>query len=56
MTSKQISGLIGIVVGGGWLLLNLRHVGSQGIVAIAFPAVILVLGIVYFIKGKQQDD
>lgn len=54
MSGKQISGLLGIVVGGIWLLVNLRHVAAQGFVAIGMPLLITVLGIVYFIKGRSE--
>ena len=56
MTKKRISGLIGIVVGGIWLLFNFRHFGSQGFVAIGMPLLVLVLGIVYFVRGKSDED
>ena len=55
MNRKQISGLIGIIVGGGWLLINLRHVQEQGFVAIGMPLIIAVLGIVYFVSGRNAD-
>jgi membrane-bound ClpP family serine protease len=56
MSKKRISGLIGIVVGGIWLLLNFRHFESQGFVAIGLPLILLVLGIVYFVRGKNEED
>lgn len=55
MSGKSWSGLLGIVVGGLWLLVNLRHVGEQGFVAIGMPLIILVAGIIYFIKGRNSE-
>lgn len=55
MSKKRISGLIGIVVGGVWLLFNFRHFESQGFVAIGMPLVLLVLGIVYFVRGTNEE-
>ena len=51
ISKKKISGLLGIIVGGAWLASNFQHFDEQGFVAIGMPAIILVLGIVYFIKG-----
>ena len=56
MWSKKTSGLIGIVVGGSWLLWNLRYFKEQGFVAIGMPLIILVLGLVYFSKGGEEGD
>ena len=55
MWSKKTSGLIVIIVGGIWLLMNFRHVSEQGFVAIGMPLIITVLGIVYFIKGNSES-
>lgn len=55
MWSKKTSGLIGIIIGGIWLLMNFRHVAEQGFVAIGMPLVITVLGIVYFFKGSNES-
>jgi len=51
MSKAKISGLIGIVVGGAWCANNYQYVDEQGIMAIGMPAILLILGIVYFIKG-----
>lgn len=56
MSGKRRSGLIGIIVGGVWLVVNFRHFGEQGFVAIGLPLAILVLGIVYFIRGKDEEE
>ena len=56
MSKKRISGLIGIVVGGVWLMFNFKHFESQGFVAIGLPLLLLVLGIVYFIRGKNEEE
>jgi len=53
MSRKSLSGLLGIVVGVLWFLLNLRHVSEQGFVAIGMPLIILVLGVIYLQKGKS---
>jgi hypothetical protein len=53
---KTKSGLLGIIVGGGWLLYNLQYVKAQGFVAIGMPLLILVLGIVYFVKGRKDQQ
>ncbi len=55
MWSRKISGLIGMAVGGIWFLVNLRHFGDQGFVAIAFPMIIFVLGLVYYRKGSSEN-
>ena len=55
MWSKKTSGLIGIIIGSIWLLMNFRHVAEQGFVAIGMPLVITVLGIVYFFKGSNES-
>jgi LPXTG-motif cell wall-anchored protein len=56
MNRKTWSGLLGIIVGGGWLLYNLQYVKTQGFVAIGMPLLILGLGIVYFIKGRKDQQ
>ncbi|UXI70069.1 hypothetical protein [Tahibacter amnicola] len=55
MNSKAISGLVGIVVGGAWLVWNLQHLTSQGYVAIAMPLLICVLGAVYFFRSRDES-
>lgn len=54
MNSRQKSGVLGMVVGGVWLLVNLRHVPSQGFVAIGMPLLIAVAGLVYYLKGRSE--
>jgi len=54
MSGKRWSGLLGIVVGGGWLLNNLKYYEQQGFVAIGMPTIILVLGLIYFIRGSES--
>jgi hypothetical protein len=56
VSKKGLSGLIGIIVGAVWLAMNFRHFEQQGFVAIGMPLLILVLGIVYFIRGKNEDE
>ncbi len=53
MNSKQRSGVLGMTIGGIWLLINLRHVGTQGLVALGMPIVLLVLGVIYFRSGAE---
>jgi len=52
---QKTSGLIGIIIGSIWLLINFRHVTEQGFVAIGMPLVIIVLGVVYFLKGSTES-
>lgn len=54
MWSKKTSGLIGMVVGGVWFLVNLRHFSEQGFVAIGLPLIIFVLGVIYFRKDGNE--
>lgn len=54
MWSKKTSGLIGMLVGGIWLLANVRHFQEQGFVAIGMPLLILVLGIVYYLSAQRE--
>ena len=56
MSRKRVSGIVGIVVGSVWLALNFRHFEQQGFVAIGMPLLILVVGIVYFVRGKNEDE
>lgn len=56
MSRKRRSGLVGIVVGGVRLLMNFRHIESQGFVAIGMPSIILGLGIASFVRGKNEED
>ena len=37
MNRKKTSGLVGIIVGGVWLVNNFKHFEEQGIVAIGMP-------------------
>lgn len=55
MWSKRTSGLIGMVVGGVWLLANLRHFSEQGFVVIGLPLILFVLGVIYFRKGSSES-
>ncbi|MFC5491404.1 hypothetical protein [Dokdonella soli] len=54
MSKKSMSGLLGIIVGGGWLAMNFKHFGEQGFVAIGMPLIILALGVVYFVRGRSE--
>ena len=56
MWSKKTSGLIGMVVGGIWLLANVRHFSEQGFVAVGMPVIIFVLGLIYFRKGSAESE
>ena len=51
MSKTKIGGMIGVVVGGVWFANNYQYFDEQGISAIGMPAILLILGIVYFIKG-----
>ncbi|HKE48641.1 MAG TPA: hypothetical protein VKB52_11300 [Rhodanobacteraceae bacterium] len=53
MNRKRISGIIGIVVGGAWLVHGLQYYSQQGFVAIGLPLLIFVLGLVYFFTGRD---
>ena len=55
MWSKKTSGLIGMAVGGLWFLVNVRHVGEQGFVAVGLPLIIFTLGVIYFRKGSDES-
>lgn len=54
MNRKTQAGIAGMVVGGAWLLANLRHVQDQGFVAIGMPLVLLVLGGIYVARGRKE--
>ena len=54
MNRKTRAGIAGMAVGGLWLLANLRHVQTQGFVAIGMPLIILVLGGIYFTLGRKE--
>ena len=54
MWRKKTSGLIGMVVGGIWLISNLRYFSQQGFVAIGMPLFIAALGAYYFFKGSSE--
>jgi hypothetical protein len=54
MWSKKTSGVIGMVVGGVWFLVNVRHFSEQGFVAIGMPLIIFFLGVVFFFKGRGE--
>lgn len=56
MWSKKTSGMIGMIVGGVWFLVNVRHVSDQGFVAIGLPVIIFVLGLVYFRRGLADSE
>jgi hypothetical protein len=56
MNRKSISGLIGVIVGGGWLLINFQHFEQQGLTAIGMPLIILALGAYYLVKGLTGTD
>jgi hypothetical protein len=48
---KKLSGFLGMMVGGAWLLANFKHFEAQGFVAIGMPLVILILGGIFFLKS-----
>lgn len=54
MSRKQVSGLLGVVAGGVWLASNYRHFEEQGFVAIAMPLVLIALGVIYLIAGRNK--
>lgn len=54
MNRRRISGLVGMVVGGIWLLVNLRHVKDQGLVAIGLPLVFIALGVWHWVRGRDE--
>lgn len=55
MSKRSTSGLLGMILGGLWLLNNLRYFQEQGFVAIGMPLVVTVLGVIYFVRGKNQE-
>lgn len=55
MWNKKTSGLIGMVVGGAWLLWNLQYFSQQGFVAIGMPLIIAALGAWYFFKADAES-
>lgn len=54
MNRKTRAGLLGIAVGGLWLLANLRHFSEQGFVAIGMPLAILALGSLCAALGRKE--
>ena len=54
MNKKSISGLIGIIIGGAWLVNNFKYFEEQGFVAIGMPLIITIAGVIYFIKGMKK--
>lgn len=54
MNVKRASGLVGMGVGGIWLLINLRHVKGQGLVAIGMPLVFIALGAWHWLRGRDE--
>jgi len=54
MKKRVISGLVGIVVGGAWLLNNYKYFETQGFVAIGMPLLILTVGLIYFVGGLSM--
>jgi hypothetical protein len=57
MTKKRISGPDRHRLSAGiWLLFNFRHFASQASSSIGMPLLVLVLGIVYFVRGKSDED
>lgn len=53
MNKKTISGLIGLIVGGAWLMNNLKHFDEQGFVAIGMPFLIAAAGAIYLVMGLK---
>lgn len=53
MNKKTISGLIGLIVGGAWLMNNLKHFDEQGFVAIGMPFLIAAAGAIYLVMGLR---
>jgi hypothetical protein len=51
MNKNTISGLVGLVVGSGWLANNFKYFDEQGYIAIVMPAVIAVLGLIFLVSG-----
>lgn len=56
MWSKKTSGIIGMIVGGVWFLVNVRHVSDQGFVAVGLPIIIFIFGLIYFRKGSADGE
>lgn len=55
MGRKKTSGLIGMIVGGAWFLVNVQHFSEQGFVAIGMPLLIAGLGAYYFFRGDRKQ-
>ena len=49
--SKKTSGIIGMIVGGLWLLNNIQYYSQQGFVAIGMPIIIFTAGLIYYRNG-----
>lgn len=56
VNQKMTSGLVGMIFGGAWLLHNLQYFQQQGFVAIGMPLIITVLGVIYFVSGRKQNE
>lgn len=53
MNGKTSSGLLGIVVGGVWLMNNHKYYDEQGFAAIGMPIVLIVAGVIYLVLGLK---
>lgn len=54
MNKRRMTGMVAMVVGGLWLLMNLRHVQSQGLVAVGMPLVFIALGVWHWRRGRDD--
>lgn len=54
MSSKKWSGMLGIVVGSIWFAFNIKHFDEQGFVAIGMPIILIVAGLVFFLRGMKR--
>ena len=53
MSSRKISGVIGMVVGALWFANNVQHFDRQGYVAVGMPVFLFALGVYYFRKNEK---
>jgi len=54
VSRKGWSGLLGIVVGGAWLVSNFRYFDEQGFAAIGMPLALVVLGVIFLVGDMKK--
>jgi hypothetical protein len=56
VSGKGWSGLLGVIIGGAWLLKNFQYFDEQGFVAIGMPLIITVIGAIFLIGGMTNKQ